>query len=62
MARASVIGARALVAIGAGDTELYLFAGMRAAVIISIRVFLVQGTGPWWPSGSNCGATPCAGC
>jgi hypothetical protein len=41
---AAVIGARDL-AIGAGDTELYLFAGMRAAVMISIRVFLFQGAG-----------------
>ena len=37
IALASVIGARDL-AIGTGDTKLYLFAGMRAAVVISIRV------------------------
>jgi hypothetical protein len=42
VALASVIGARYL-AIGTGDTELYLFAGMRAAVVISIRVFLFRG-------------------
>jgi hypothetical protein len=29
----------------AGDTELYLVAGMRAAVVISIRVFLFRGAG-----------------
>ena len=45
MALASVIGARALVAIGAGDTEPDLFAGMLAAVVISIRVFLFRGAG-----------------
>jgi hypothetical protein len=28
-----------------GDTELYLFAGMRAAVVISLRVFLFRGAG-----------------
>ncbi len=44
VALASVIGARDL-AIGAGDTELDLFAGLRAAVVISIRVFLVRGAG-----------------
>ena len=27
---------------GTGDTELYLFAGMRAAVVISVRVFLFR--------------------
>ena len=32
-------------AIGTGDTELYLFAGMLAAVVISIRVFLFRGAG-----------------
>ena len=44
VALASVIGAR-YVAIGTGDTELYLFAGMLAAVVISIRVFLFRGAG-----------------
>jgi hypothetical protein len=42
VALASVVGARYL-AIGTGDTELYIFAGMRAAVVISIRVFLFRG-------------------
>ena len=42
VALASVVGARAP-AIGAGDTELSIFAGMRAAVALSIRVFLVWG-------------------
>ena len=32
-------------AIGTGDTELYIFAGMRAAVVISLRVFLFRGAG-----------------
>jgi hypothetical protein len=32
-------------AIGTGDTELYVFAGMLAAVVISIRVFLFRGAG-----------------
>jgi hypothetical protein len=40
----TVIGARYL-AIGTGDTELYVFAGMLAAVVISIRVFLFRGAG-----------------
>ena len=44
VALASIIGARYL-AIGTGDTELYVFAGMLAAVVISIRVFLFQGAG-----------------
>ena len=44
VALASVVGARYL-AIGTGDTELYLFAGMLAAVVISIRVFLFRGAG-----------------
>ena len=44
VALASVIGARYL-AIGTGDTELYVFAGMLAAVVISIRVFLFRGAG-----------------
>ena len=41
---ASVVGARYL-AIGTGDTELYIFAGMLAAVVISLRVFLFRGAG-----------------
>jgi len=41
---ASVIGARYL-AIGTGDTELYIFAGMLAAIVISVRVFLLRGAG-----------------
>lgn len=41
---ASVVGTRYL-AIGTGDTELYIFAGMLAAVVISIRVFLFRGAG-----------------
>ena len=44
VALASVVGARYL-AIGTGDTELYIFAGMLAAVVISIRVFLFRGAG-----------------
>ena len=44
VALASVIGARYL-AIGTGDTELYVFAGMLAAVVISVRVFLFRGVG-----------------
>ena len=32
-------------ALETGDTELYLFAGMLAAVVISIRVFLFRGAG-----------------
>lgn len=44
VALASIIGARYL-AIGTGDTELYVFAGMLAAVVISIRVFLFRGAG-----------------
>jgi hypothetical protein len=44
VALASVVGARYL-AIGAGDTERYLFAGMLAAAVISIRVFLFRGGG-----------------
>ena len=44
VALASVVGARYL-AIGTGDTELYIFAGMLAAVVISIRVFLSRGAG-----------------
>ena len=41
VALASVVGARYL-AIGTGDTELYIFAGMLAAVVISVRVFLFR--------------------
>ena len=44
VALASVVGARYL-AIGTGDTELYIFAGMLAAVVISLRVFLFRGAG-----------------
>jgi hypothetical protein len=44
VALASVIGARYL-AIGTGDTELYIFAGMLAAVVLSVRVFLFRGAG-----------------
>ena len=44
VALASVVGARYL-AIGTGDTELYVFAGMLAAVVLSVRVFLVRGAG-----------------
>jgi hypothetical protein len=44
VALASIVGARYL-AIGTGDTELYIFAGMVAAVVISLRVFLFKGAG-----------------
>jgi hypothetical protein len=44
VALASVVGARYL-AIGTGDTELYIFAGMIAAVVISVRVFIFRGAG-----------------
>ncbi|MDS4071242.1 MAG: hypothetical protein RKO24_16640 [Candidatus Competibacter sp.] len=44
VAPASIVRARYL-AIGTGDTELYLFAGMLAAVVISVRVFLFKGAG-----------------
>ena len=44
VALAAVIGARYL-AIGTGDTALYVFAGMLAAVVLSVRVFLVRGAG-----------------
>ena len=44
IALASVVGARYL-AIGTVDTELYIFAGMLAAVVISVRVFLFKGAG-----------------
>ena len=37
-------GARYL-AMGTGDTELYVFAGMAAAFVVSIRVFLFRGAG-----------------
>ncbi len=41
-ALATVVGARYLT-IGAGDTALYVFTGVRAAVVLSVRVFLVRG-------------------
>ena len=44
VALASSVGARDL-AIGAGDAELYGFAGIQAAVVISIRVFRFRGAG-----------------
>ena len=44
VALASIVGARYL-AMGTGDTELYIFAGMLAAVVISVRVFLFRGAG-----------------
>jgi hypothetical protein len=44
VALASVVGARYL-AIGTGDTELYIVARMLAAAVISIRVFLFRGAG-----------------
>ena len=44
VALASIVGARYL-AIGTGDTELYIFAGMLAAVVISVRVFLFRDAG-----------------
>ncbi|MGB5064154.1 MAG: ATP-binding protein [Candidatus Competibacter sp.] len=44
VALASVVGARYL-AIGTGDTELYIFAGMIATVVVSVRVFLFKGAG-----------------
>ena len=44
VALASVVGARYL-AMGTGDTELYIFAGMAAAFVVSIRVFLFRGAG-----------------
>ena len=44
VALASVVGARYL-AIGTGDTELYILAGMIAAVVVSLRVFLFRGAG-----------------
>jgi hypothetical protein len=44
VALAPVIGARYLV-IGTGDTDLYVFARMLAAAVISIRVFLFRGAG-----------------
>ena len=42
--RAFIVGARYL-AMGTGDTELYIFAGMLAAVVIAVRVFLFRGPG-----------------
>jgi hypothetical protein len=44
VALASVVGARYL-AIGTGATGLYVFAGMLAAVVISLRGFLFRGAG-----------------
>ena len=44
VALTSSVGARDL-AIGAGATELYLFAGMIAAVVVSLRMFLFWGAG-----------------
>ena len=44
VALASMVGARYL-AMGTGDTELYIFAGMLAAVVIAVRVFLFRGAG-----------------
>lgn len=44
VALASIVGTRYL-AMGTGDTELYIFAGMLAAVVISVRVFLFRGAG-----------------
>lgn len=32
-------------AIGLGDTALYMLAGMMAALVFSLRVFLLRGTG-----------------
>jgi hypothetical protein len=43
-ARQKAINAHYL-AIGTGDTELYIVTGMLAAVVISIRVFLFRGAG-----------------
>jgi hypothetical protein len=42
--RGEVIGARYL-AIGAGGAARYGFAGRLAAVVLSIRVFLIRGAG-----------------
>ena len=44
VALTSIVGARYL-AMGTGDTELYIFAGMLAAVVIAVRVFLFRGPG-----------------
>jgi hypothetical protein len=44
VALASIVGARHL-AISTGDTALSIVAGMRAAVVISIRVFRFRGAG-----------------
>jgi hypothetical protein len=41
---ASAIGVRYLT-IGVGDTARYGFAGRLAAVVLSIRVFLIRGAG-----------------
>jgi hypothetical protein len=57
VALASVVGAHYL-AIGTGDTERYIFAGMRAAVMISLRVFLFKGAGKAnEPTGTSCNNT-----
>ena len=44
VALASIVGTRYL-AMGTGDTELYIFAGMLAAVVIAVRLFLFRGAG-----------------
>jgi ABC-type iron transport system FetAB ATPase subunit len=44
VALAAIVGTRYL-AMGTGDTELYIVAGMLAAVVISVRVFLFRGAG-----------------
>lgn len=44
VASASIVGARYL-AIGLGDTALYILAGMAAALFLSLRVFLFKGAG-----------------
>ena len=44
VALTSIVGARYL-AMRTGDTELYIFAGMLAAVVIAVRVFLFRGAG-----------------
>lgn len=44
VAGAFIIGARYL-AIGLGDTELYILAGMAAALFLSLRFFLFKGAG-----------------
>ena len=44
VALVSIVGTRYL-AMGTGDTELYIFAGMLAAVVIAVRLFLFRGAG-----------------